>query len=198
MSDRRTAILDAALHVLAEQGMRGLTHRAVDAAAGIPPGSTSYYFRSRSALVAGCVERLLEIDMRVDLPQVRSAATDVAGLAAALASVCVAMVTRERYRTLARYELTLAAVRDDHLRAELQRGGDTIRRLTADLVRPLGATEPDRSADELAATLDGLILTALVRGQQDEPALTAWLRTALERALRAQPGVGLRRSSPGG
>ena len=36
--DRRTAILDGALAVLAEQGMRGLTHRAVDAAAGLPAG----------------------------------------------------------------------------------------------------------------------------------------------------------------
>ena len=53
MADRRTEILDAALRVLAEHGMRGLTHRAVDEAAGIPPGSTSYYFRSRSALVDG-------------------------------------------------------------------------------------------------------------------------------------------------
>ncbi|HEY4420178.1 MAG TPA: TetR family transcriptional regulator [Pseudonocardia sp.] len=123
MSDRRTEILDAALHVLAERGMRGLTHRAVDGAAGIPPGSTSYHFRRRSALVAGCVERPLEVDMRVDLPLVRSGATDAAGLAAVLASVCVAMVTRERYRTLARYELSLAAVRDEHLRAELQSDG---------------------------------------------------------------------------
>jgi len=127
--------------------MRGLTHRAVDAAAGIPPGSTSSYFRRRSALVAG-------IDMSVDLPLVRSGATDVAGLAAVLASVCVAMVTRERYRTLARYELTLAAVRDEQLRAALLRGGDTIRRLAAALLGPLGVTDPDGAADELAATLD--------------------------------------------
>ncbi len=62
MADRRTEILDAALRVLAEHGMRGLTHRGVDAAAGIAPGSTSYYFRSRSALVEGCVARLVEID----------------------------------------------------------------------------------------------------------------------------------------
>ena len=65
--DRRTAILDGALAVLAEQGMRGLTHRAVDAAAGLPPGSTSYYFRSRAALVAGCVQRLLERDLAEDV-----------------------------------------------------------------------------------------------------------------------------------
>ena len=73
MSDRRTEILDGALRVLAEQGMRGLTHRAVDQAAGIPPGSTSYYFRTRSALVEGCVARLLELDLAVELPAVLAA-----------------------------------------------------------------------------------------------------------------------------
>jgi AcrR family transcriptional regulator len=72
LSERRTEILDAALRVLAAQGMRGLTHRAVDAEIGIAAGSTSYYFRSRSALVAGCVERLLEIDMRAEVPLVNA------------------------------------------------------------------------------------------------------------------------------
>jgi DNA-binding transcriptional regulator YbjK len=41
MADRRTAILDAALEIVGTQGMRGLTHRAVDAAAGVAAGATS-------------------------------------------------------------------------------------------------------------------------------------------------------------
>ena len=113
--DRRTAILDGALEVLAEQGMRGLTHRAVDAAAGLPPGSTSYYFRSRGALVTGCVQRLVERDL-TDRVATVDAAVPTAGqdlpavLAAALTTVGVRMATVERQRTLARYELSLAAV----------------------------------------------------------------------------------------
>src|SRR5690349_22073388 len=99
MSDRRTEILDAALRVLAEQGMRGLTHRAVDAAAGIAPGSTSYYFRSRSALITGCVTRLVEIDSAVEVPEV--AAAPPAGLVNALVGVAVAMATTGRHRTVA-------------------------------------------------------------------------------------------------
>ena len=67
------AILDGALAVLAEQGMRGLTHRAVDTAAGLPAGSTSYYFRSRAALVAGCVERLVERDLAQDVATAEAA-----------------------------------------------------------------------------------------------------------------------------
>ncbi|HEX5919668.1 MAG TPA: TetR family transcriptional regulator, partial [Nocardioides sp.] len=46
MPDRRTVLLDAALELVGTQGMRGLTHRAVDAAAGLPAGSTSNYFRT--------------------------------------------------------------------------------------------------------------------------------------------------------
>ena len=44
--DRRQLIARTALHVLATAGARGLTHRAVDTAAAVPAGSTSYYFRT--------------------------------------------------------------------------------------------------------------------------------------------------------
>jgi len=196
--DRRTAILDGALEVLAEQGMRGLTHRAVDAAAGLPPGSTSYYFRSRAALVTGCVQRLVERDLTEDVATVDAAvdaAVQGAGpdlpavLAGALTAVGVRMATAERQRTLARYELSLAAVRDAALRAELVAGGDTIRRRGTALLARAGITEPDAAAEELAALLDGLVYTALVRGPRDADALAAWLRPPLERLVRGLPGA---------
>ncbi|WP_022891013.1 TetR/AcrR family transcriptional regulator [Agromyces subbeticus] len=58
--ERRAAIADAGLQVLARDGARGLTHRAVDTAAGVPAGTTSNYFRSRDALIAGLVTRIGE------------------------------------------------------------------------------------------------------------------------------------------
>ena len=57
---RRRAITDAGLGVLARQGARGLTHRAVDKAASLPAGTTSNYFRSRDALIEGLVTRIGE------------------------------------------------------------------------------------------------------------------------------------------
>ena len=60
--ERRTAIADAAIRLVATRGVRGLTHRAVDAELGLPAGSTSYYLRTRQALLAACVERLLALD----------------------------------------------------------------------------------------------------------------------------------------
>ncbi|RNL85719.1 TetR/AcrR family transcriptional regulator [Halostreptopolyspora alba] len=49
---RRRALLDAAIDVLADQGARNLTFRAVDARAGVPTGTTSNYFANRDALLA--------------------------------------------------------------------------------------------------------------------------------------------------
>ena len=58
--DRRAVIADAAIAVVADEGLRALTHRGIDAAAGLPAGSTSYYFRTRSELLTAIVDRVTE------------------------------------------------------------------------------------------------------------------------------------------
>ena len=186
MTDRRTEILDAALRVLAEHGLRGLTHRAVDARAGIAPGSTSYYFRSRSALVTGCVARLVEIDLTVEAPEVAAAPPEA--LVDALVGVAVAMATSQRHRTLARDQLSLAAARAPDLRAALVEGGDTVRRLAARTLAAAGASDPGGAAAELAALLDGLVFTAMLRGPHEPVALAAWVRSPIQRAVHAWTG----------
>jgi DNA-binding transcriptional regulator YbjK len=57
---RRAALADAGIAVLAREGGRGLTHRAVDAEAGAPTGTTSNYFRSRDELLAELGRRSYE------------------------------------------------------------------------------------------------------------------------------------------
>jgi DNA-binding transcriptional regulator YbjK len=49
--ERRTALIDAAIEVLAAEGARGLTFRAVDTAAGVPNGTASNYFANRDDLL---------------------------------------------------------------------------------------------------------------------------------------------------
>jgi DNA-binding transcriptional regulator YbjK len=63
LPDRRDLIADAAISTVATAGLRGLTHRAIDAAAGLPAGSTSYYFRTRSTLISACYLRLAELSV---------------------------------------------------------------------------------------------------------------------------------------
>ncbi|MEH3052558.1 MAG: MFS transporter [Patulibacter minatonensis] len=57
---RRQALVDAAIEVLAAQGARGLTFRAVDVAAGVPTGTASNYFPNRDALLFQAGERVYE------------------------------------------------------------------------------------------------------------------------------------------
>ncbi|MEY9933198.1 AcrR family transcriptional regulator [Catenulispora sp. GP43] len=64
--DRRALLADAAIDLLAEEGMRALTHRAVDTRAALPLGTTSAYFRTRQALLTAIVKRLSDLD-REDL-----------------------------------------------------------------------------------------------------------------------------------
>lgn len=59
MSTRQQQIADAAIAVLADGGARRLTHRAVDAAAGLPAGSTSNLFPRRAELIAGILQHML-------------------------------------------------------------------------------------------------------------------------------------------
>ena len=65
MPDRRTEIADAAVAIVAAKGLKGLTHRAVDAQAGLAVGTTSNYFSSRASLVAAAVDHVEARDARL-------------------------------------------------------------------------------------------------------------------------------------
>lgn len=59
-STRREQTLNAAVTVLAKQGLRALTHRRVDATAGVPLGTTSNYFPTWHKLAVATIEHIAE------------------------------------------------------------------------------------------------------------------------------------------
>ncbi|MFD8479485.1 TetR/AcrR family transcriptional regulator [Kitasatospora sp. NPDC059673] len=167
-TDRRTLLADAALGVLADQGIRGLTHRAVDRAAALPDGTTSAYFRTRAALLTALVRRLVELDQHeleltaAQAPAPRTAADLVEGLAL----LAHRRLTGEgRRRSLARYACVLESVRDPELREILIPRENTGR----EAVRQFLAAHRVRDVEDRALTLlagfDGLVLDGLVRGE---------------------------------
>ncbi|WP_435744199.1 TetR/AcrR family transcriptional regulator [Microbacterium sp. PMB16] len=124
---RRRSIADAGLAVLAREGSRGLTHRAVDVAAGVPTGTTSNYFRSRDALVEGLVERIGErlAPTEDDLAR-RSAGTPGPELFADYIRDIVRRLSDDRDVTIALFELRLESSRRPEVAAVLgawQRAG---------------------------------------------------------------------------
>ena len=192
MTERMAALADAAIHVVATKGMRGLTHRAVDAQAGVPTGSTSAYFRTRKALVEGVVQRLADLDnaevveARVDVP------LDPDRLAEGVAHVLDHWMTTARERTLARYACLLEATHHPELRGILTHG-ERPRAQARELLAALGAQDPERQSRELVAFLDGLLFDRLVGAgalgaptpgtPESRAELTAAVRAALRGVL---------------
>ncbi|MFF5970247.1 TetR/AcrR family transcriptional regulator [Streptomyces sp. NPDC012769] len=162
-------LADAALGVLADAGMRGLTHRAVDAAAGLPAGTTSAYFRTRSALLTGLVRRLVELDQA----ELTAAAERTATLRTAddlvqgLAALVAARTRGEgRRRSLARYACVLESVRDPELRDILVPRENPGREAVRSFLAARGVTDPEARTLTLLACVDGLVLDRVVAGEE--------------------------------
>ncbi|MGW9301963.1 TetR/AcrR family transcriptional regulator [Streptomyces cyaneofuscatus] len=162
LPDRRDLIADTAISTVASAGLRGLTHRAVDTAAGLPAGSTSYYFRTRSALISACYLRLAELTVAdVDRWQAEYGGPDPDSAAEALAVLLHHWLTVGRDRQLARFELSLEATRRPELRADLEAAGLAARSRATTLLAALGAPRPVQAADLLVAWTDGLLYDRL-------------------------------------
>ncbi|MFI1279727.1 TetR/AcrR family transcriptional regulator [Streptomyces sp. NPDC020858] len=196
-ADRRRLIADTAIDLVAAAGLRGLTHRAVDGAARLPAGSTSYYFRTRAALIGACYQRLAELDLGdVDgesppaLPIV-----DRETAATALAGLLYRWLTVGRERQLARFELSLEAARNPALEADFRQAGKGPRARAAGILAALGAERPDEAAELLVAWTDGLLYDRLAgalarsRPAPDPAELASVARRMIDAAL-AHPGQG--------
>ncbi|MGW0363110.1 TetR/AcrR family transcriptional regulator [Streptomyces sp. NPDC002990] len=203
-TDRRTLIADTAIGLVAEAGLRGLTHRAVDTAARLPAGSTSYYFRTRTALIGACYQRLAELDLAdVDgaggagdggggggggglgsaVPADRDAA------AAALAALLHRWLTTGRARQLARFELSLEAARNPELEPQFHQAGLGARDRAATILRALGSERPQEAAELMVAWADGLLYDRLAgalarsRPAPDPAELASVVRRMLDAVL---------------
>jgi DNA-binding transcriptional regulator YbjK len=193
---RRAEIADAAISTLARDGMRGLTHRAVDRAAGLPEGSASYYFRTRQALLQATVERLAELDS-TDMPPGTSmppgtglpapSGQDLDAFAAAAARIVESWLTSGRERQLARYELALEATRRPELRQALVTSGATIRAMVASQFADAGVRQPGERAADFVAFLDGLLFDQIA-GAGARELTSAHLRAAIRALLAAVTG----------
>ncbi|WP_336216311.1 TetR/AcrR family transcriptional regulator [Nonomuraea sp. LPB2021202275-12-8] len=117
--ERRDRLRDAAIEVLASAGGRGLTHRAVDAAAEVPAGTAKNYFPTREALLGAAAERCLELYQRTRAAAAERAPTDREGLAVVLRALLGDVAGAGRSRLLAYLELQAEAARRPWLAAVL-------------------------------------------------------------------------------
>jgi DNA-binding transcriptional regulator YbjK len=159
--------------LLGRSGVHGVSHPKVDEHAGVPAGTTSFYFRTRKSLLHAVASRLTELDVADFslMSELDNQSTQFIGTAG-LARI-VMYVNSEPWltRARARYEFMLLASRDAELAAALNESGDRLYTLARQVVtqwHPANtAPDPALIDDQAIATLtfiNGAMMT-FVAGQ---------------------------------
>ncbi|MFD3423328.1 TetR/AcrR family transcriptional regulator [Streptomyces decoyicus] len=160
--DRRQRIIDAAIAVVGERGIAGLSHRAVAAAADVPLGSTTYHFATLDELLVAAL-RQSNVVCLDDFARWVDGIDPAAPLAEEVARLVEDTLSGDRRRMELEYELYLAALRHEAVRPIAAECLD-------EMVRLLGARIGDlRTARTVVALTDGLVLQHLLTGQPFDP-----------------------------
>jgi len=146
------------MRIVSIDGLSGLTHRAVAAAAGVPVSSTTYYFKTREDLIAAAMTHAMrgyaDQVARWSAGVTRSTRVDDLAQLVALKTASRA----QRQRLVVGFELYLGALRHESLRPISQAWDDILLDVLAELV-------PPRTANALLVAVSGLWLKAIIDGE---------------------------------
>ena len=176
--DDRGRLLDAGLELVADRGLGGLTHDAVDTVAGVPAGSTRAAFATRQALVEGVTERCIERESQM-VAGSGGVEASPDGVAAAFGHFVLRALDGDRTVTLARYALQAEAARTPALRSFYAVGADEVDTWAADLLRRAGSRHPERDLGIVANYVTGLVFHELALPTPDLDA-AARVRTLID------------------
>jgi AcrR family transcriptional regulator len=169
----RERILDAAVTLIAREGIDDVRIARIAIAAGVSAGLVHYHFASREALLAEALEHSYEIagNARISVPEDEPA--PATRRLAAMIDQCLPLNESLRDDWVLWVELWLRAVRHPELRPTAAKLYDRMRAWFADAIAEgtaageFTAADPQRSADRLLALIDGYGIRAL----NEDPAM---------------------------
>src|SRR5215469_4162924 len=162
MPNRRELLLDAAIRVLGERGIRALTHRAVDGEAGLATGSTANYFPTREALLEAIVDRVSALErQRFDEVAVGVLPLTPVDLGRAIARWAQEATGPFRTLTLARYAVLVEAGNNPAIRQRLAETGGRVNAWFSNWLRQIGSRDSDHDVHVLGNYVTGLMLHQL-------------------------------------
>ncbi|NYF98890.1 TetR/AcrR family transcriptional regulator [Janibacter cremeus] len=168
LSPRMQLILEAATRVVAARGMRGLTHRAVDAEAGLPQGSTSGYLRTRMALVTALTEFIaagLIDNVEVLAGRQQAGESDEALIESALD--LFAGWLREPDALIAKAELAHEVAREPEIAAAMEPARERIEGIVGQILTRAEVADVQTSAQAIIAAMEGVLGAALQRPEAE-------------------------------
>ena len=169
--DRRQRIANAGIALIARGGTHRLTHRAVDAEAGLPNGSTSYYARSRRDLIRLVMEQL-SAESQADLTDIEVPEKLTVRQATDLVGRLTKRLILNGDAQAVRFALMFEVRDDDELRRELTVDApvrSSFDEKAVKLLRALGATDPEGTAPEFVALVDAVLMYRAVEAAPIDP-----------------------------
>lgn len=172
----RERIVHAALRVIGEHGIAGLTNRRVATEAGVSLGSLTYHFASRTELLRESV-LLFVADETARIGQI---ADSLAGSVQSVQDAAVAAqqalsemaVGREELGVL---EVYLQAARDPELHEAVRGCFAAYDRVATAILRMLGVEQPEQAARHVVALIGGAQLRRLATGDEETSQVAAGL-----------------------
>ncbi|MFD1935520.1 TetR/AcrR family transcriptional regulator [Nonomuraea mangrovi] len=156
-------LADTAMRLIDEVGLAGVTHRAIDAAAGVPVGTTSNYFRTRSALYEAIAHRILDQQLAA-LQAAPTTPPDRKDLVDSLTAAIDDGTGPARNRYLARFELSLEAARNPRLAALMRELRAVTLRIRTAQIRAVHPAATDEQLDALGSLLTGVTFDRITVG----------------------------------
>ncbi|OBK54025.1 TetR/AcrR family transcriptional regulator [Mycobacterium sp. 1081908.1] len=168
--ERRAQLLDAAIGILADTGVGGLTHRQVDERAGLPAGTTSNYFRTRQALLEATAARTVDLHWRrVEALQAAVGSLTRDGIEALLTRMLSDPDVEARRYTLARFELFMEGTRRPELQPFLKDLQAAAVKSATLIFEAAGFTPEPRQMEQLSRLLNGYVFSNLTLPGADDP-----------------------------
>jgi AcrR family transcriptional regulator len=172
-------ILDATLQVIADEGVRAVTHRRVAKRAGASPGLISYYFSTTEELIAGVLADVAAQET-ASFDRLRAQVEAVRPDRSAMVELFVEEIMRragdQKVLTTAMLALTLELAGQRVDRQEFEQWETSEFALCEAVVRALGG-QPDMDLDVfVSSVIDGLYMSAVISSSPQQ---------TLERAVRA-------------
>ncbi len=194
MSDRRSAILDAAIKVIARRGVRGLRVEQVASEAKVAVSLLYYYFDNRNGLVRATLEHANERAAATVRTTERAAVT---GREKAEGSLLAELDDGDHVRdtSVVWGEVLASAVFEPELRDQLRAASQTWSDLVAEAIEEgirdgsiRGDVDAKACAERLTALVDGLSARWLA-GLATRERARELLAAAIARELSAEPAA---------
>ncbi|MDP7453060.1 MAG: TetR family transcriptional regulator [Arenicellales bacterium] len=166
---RRRLILHTVLEMISTGGVDSITHRRVAERAGVPLGSTTYYFESRQHLIRDAFDLYLQETreaMKSYAKQFDVPFSSSQKLVDAWVDWTIHAI-EDRATLLVEYEMVLYAARDPQVASSLHSGDEFEIKRLAKVFERVGARQPLQLAEVLLNMVRGYELDSLSRPESD-------------------------------